>query len=192
MGIILTNLHKAYEDKPVLSGFSAHIKEGVTTCIAGPSGVGKTTLLRIIMGLEQPDSGRVEGLMGRKCSAVFQEERFCENLTAVRNIALIMPGKINRPLIEAELRALALNDADFSSPVRELSGGMRRRVALARALLADYDLLLLDEPLKGLDDGIKAQVLNHLHRRTLGRTVIMVTHDLREAAELRADIISLN
>ncbi len=191
MDIVLNGLYKSFEGKMVLQNFSCRLREGRTTCITGPSGVGKTTLLRILMGLEQPDAGTIEGLGTRRLSAVFQEERFCENLTAVRNIGLVLPGRLNRPLIEDELRALSLTDADFSGPVRELSGGMRRRVALARALLVDYDLLLLDEPLKGLDDAVKARVMAHLYERTAGRTVVMVTHDLREAAELGADIITL-
>ena len=123
MDIVLNGLYKSFEGKMVLQNYSRRLREGRTTCITGPSGVGKTTLLRILMGLEQPDAGTIEGLGTRRLSAVFQEERFCENLTAVRNIGLVLPGRLNRPLIEDELRALSLTDADFSGPVRELSGG---------------------------------------------------------------------
>lgn len=192
MDITVTNLNKVFEDKWVIRDFSAVFPGEKISCVAGTSGAGKTTLLNILMGLIPPDSGSITGIEGLRLSAVFQEERFCENLSAVRNVALVMPGKADKTAIESELYALGLTPADVYTPIHTLSGGMRRRVAIARALMADYDLLIMDEPFKGLDDAVKQQVIDHVRRRTEGRTVILVTHDLREADHMGAQIIHMN
>ena len=121
--------------------------EGKTTCIRGRSGCGKTTLIRLLLGLDIPDKGKIEGISDRKISAVFQEDRLCENLSAASNIRLVCTETISDRELEEAYKAVALQ-----KPVRELSGGMRRRVSILRALQADSDCVIMDEPLRGLDE----------------------------------------
>lgn len=179
--IVIRDLCKSYDGAPVLDRFSAVLKAGTVTGLMAPSGGGKTTLLRILMGLEAPDGGSIEGLEGLRLSAVFQEDRLCEGLDAASNIRLVTPG-LSRQEAEEALRAVGLGECG-GKKVREFSGGMRRRVAILRAMLARYDLLLLDEPFKGLDESTKALVMADTRRRWAGKTVLLVTHD---PAELEA------
>lgn len=182
--IVLDRVTKAFGEKVVLREFSAVFPAGRLSCVMAPSGAGKTTLLRLLMGLERPDAGSISGLEGVKISAVFQEDRLCENLTPAGNIALVNPAP-GKPYVAEALRAFALEGCE-TQPCRELSGGMRRRVALLRALLADYDVLLLDEPFKGLDADTKALVLRETRKRCAGRTAVLVTHAAEEADALDA------
>lgn len=182
--IVLDGLCKAYGENQVLLGFSGTIVAGKTTAIMAPSGRGKTTLLRILMGLEQPDSGSITGLQGLRRSAVFQEDRMCENLSPVSNIRLVCPHTKHANILTA-LEQVGLSSC-AAQPVRELSGGMRRRVALLRALLAEYDVLFLDEPFKGLDAETKEVVMAYTRRLTNSKTVLLVTHDPEEALAMGA------
>ena len=182
--IVIRGLSKAFDGKQVLRDFSAVLPAGQVTGLMAPSGAGKTTLLRILMGLEMPDRGTITGLQGLRLSAVFQEDRLCENLDPVSNLRLVTPT-LSRAAAEEALKAVGLTDC-LHQPTRELSGGMRRRVAILRALLAEYDLLLLDEPFRGLDEDTKALVMEDTRRRSAGRTVLLVTHDPAEA-EAMAD-----
>ena len=178
------HLYKSFGDKVVLRDFSARFPLGAVTSVMAPSGGGKTTLLRILMGLEAADSGTVEGLAGLRQSAVFQEERLCEALSAVANIRLVNPV-LTRGEAEAALSAVGLAGCG-NQRVAEFTGGMRRRVAILRALLAQWDVLFLDEPFKGLDEDTKQLVMADTRRRCAGRTVLLVTHDAREADALGA------
>ncbi len=195
MAVKITGLWKSYGEKTVLQDFSAVFEEGMTTCLMAPSGRGKTTLLRILMGLEQADRGKVEGMEGRKPSAVFQEDRLCENLSTGANIRLTASGKNGRSrafqkqLKEGLLR-MGLADC-MNQPVRELSGGMRRRTAILRALYADWDILFLDEPFQGLDMETKKEAAAFVREQCREKTVLCVTHDEREAEMLDAKILVL-
>ena len=161
--LILEHISKRYGDHVVLEDFSARFPAGQCTCIMGPSGCGKTTLLRIILGLEQPDHGTIQGQV-RPVSAVFQENRLFEDFSALSNAAVVCP-KGDRQEAPRHLTALGLADS-LSLPVRALSGGMKRRVSIARAVLAPGPLLVLDEPFTGLDRTTKAAVLDYLKRYT--------------------------
>ncbi len=147
-----------------------------------PSGWGKTTLLRILMGLEMPTSGTVQGV--GKVSAVFQEDRLCPQLTAVENVALVLPGPTDqyKKQIENDFQQLGLDDAALSLPARKLSGGQKRRAALLRALWAENDTLLLDEPFTGMDPETMKKAAALLKARCQDRNVLLATHD-REAIE---------
>ena len=147
-----------------------------------PSGWGKTTLLRILMGLETPTSGTVQGV--GKVSAVFQEDRLCPQLTAVENVALVLPGSMDqyKKQIEKDFQQLGLDDAALSLPARKLSGGQKRRAALLRALWAESDTLLLDEPFTGMDPETMKKAAALLKARCQDRNVLLATHD-REAIE---------
>ena len=190
MEIRISGLQKSYGDHKVLDNFSAVLSVGKTACIMGPSGCGKTTLLRILMGLEKADGGRVEGMPDKK-SAVFQEDRLCDNLSAKTNIRLVCP-KRSVDEIEEGLRTLGLYEC-MDQPVREYSGGMRRRAAVLRALCADGDILFLDEPLKGLDNEMKEITAGYIRIRAEGKTVVCVTHDREDIDLLGADqVIQMN
>ena len=188
--IVLTGVSKAFDGKEVLFDVSMLFAAGETVCIRGRSGIGKTTLLRIIAGLTKPDLGTVTGAPG-KIAFVFQEDRLCEDFSAVSNIRLVtgrsMPAEdIIRHLGELELSESAM------LPVRDLSGGMKRRVALARAVCSGPDLLILDEPFKGLDPDLKLKVIEYIKRHTAGKTVICVTHDPAEAELMEGRVIDLD
>lgn len=182
--VVLDRVCKAYGDKAVLRSFCAVFPAGQLSCVMGPSGAGKTTLLRLLMGLEAPDSGTITGLEGARLSAVFQEDRLCGYLSPIGNLRLVAPALSDAAAVGL-LRAFALRGCE-QQPCRELSGGMLRRVALLRALTADYDALLLDEPFKGLDRETKALVMRETRSRCAGRTVILVTHEADEAEAMGA------
>ena len=171
-------LCKSFGEKSVLRDVSGTLAAGRITGLMAPSGAGKTTLLRILMGLEQADSGRIDGLDGLRLSAVFQEDRLCDQLDGVSNLRLVTPS-LSRAEARNALEAVGLADC-IGQPTRELSGGQRRRVAILRGLLADYDLLILDEPFKGLDRETKQLVIEDTQRRCMGKTVLLVTHDPTE------------
>lgn len=184
--IILEKVCKSFGGKPVLQDLSAVFPQGSLSGIMGPSGVGKTTLLRVLLGLETLDGGQIHGIKGLRKSAVFQEDRLCENLFPGANIRLVTPSLTVRAVKEA-MDAVGLCGCG-EQPVRTLSGGMRRRVALLRALLAEWDILLLDEPFKGLDEATKDKVMAYAASRCRGRTVLLVTHDRAEAQAMGAVI----
>ena len=148
-----------------------------------PSGWGKTTLLRILMGLEAPTGGTVEGV-GR-VGAVFQEDRLCPQLTAVQNVALVLPGdeiRYKQDII-CDFQRLGMDTAALALPAGRLSGGQKRRTALLRALWAPADTLLLDEPFTGMDPETLGAAAALLAQKSAGRPVLLATHD-REAIRL--------
>ena len=148
-----------------------------------PSGWGKTTLLRILMGLETPTAGRVQG--AGRVSAVFQEDRLCPQLTAVQNVLLVLPGseKQYKEQIKSDFQQLGMDAAALTLPAARLSGGQKRRTALLRALWAPSDTLLLDEPFTGMDPDTLAAAAALLRTRCGTKPVLLATHD-REAIRL--------
>ena len=156
-----------------------------------PSGWGKTTLLRILMGLEPPTSGSVEGV-GR-VSAVFQEDRLCLQLSAVENVTLVLPGDKDqyKTQIETDFQQLGLDSAALVLPARKLSGGQKRRAALLRALWAESDTLLLDEPFTGMDPETMKKAAALLKARCQNRNVLLATHDREAIEELGWNVIEL-
>ncbi len=156
----------------------------------GPSGQGKTTLLLLLAGLLQKDAGEIEGLEGETISMVFQEERLCENLSAAANVRFVSGSDLSLHRLLSAFTILGIEDC-IQQPIRELSGGQRQRVALVRALLAPFDILLLDEPFQGLDQTSRQQAAQWLREMTLGKTVIMVTHDPQEVELLEGTIVTL-
>ena len=190
MEIELKNIEKAFGEKVVFRKLSYRCPEGETTCIMGPSGCGKTTLLRLLLGLELPDSGEILGMAGRKKSAVFQEDRLCENVSAVSNLRMVSPHLSHKDG-EALFARLGLEDS-LHQPVREFSGGMKRRVAILRALSAEYDVLLADEPFRGLDEATKRLTMEYFKKQTAGKTVLLVTHEEQEAEFFGEEILMLD
>lgn len=190
MKLQAVNICKTFGSNVVLNGFSHEFKQGSVTAIMGASGCGKSTLISILMGVLPADSGEVITPEKFKRSAVFQENRLCENLTAAANVRLVAGKKYSDSQIESELEAVGLSDVS-QKPVRDFSGGMKRRAALVRALMADYDILFLDEPFKGLDDETKQTVMRYCKAKTADKTVIMVTHDKSECDFFADEIINL-
>ena len=180
--IRIEHLCKAYDGKPVLRDFSLTMESGEHLCLMGPSGCGKTTLLRLLMALERPDGGGIAGLDGLRMSAVFQEDRLLEQLTAAENVRFVCGGL---PVeTETLLLRLGLEKESLSRSVREFSGGMKRRVAIARALLADFDILFLDEPTLGLDVLARSDLWDTIRALKGRMTIVLTTHYMEEAEEL--------
>ena len=148
-----------------------------------PSGWGKTTLLRILMGLDTPTAGRVRGV-GR-AAAVFQEDRLCPQLTALQNVTLVLPGseKQYKEQIGTDFQQFGMDAAALALPAARLSGGQKRRTALLRALWAPSDTLLLDEPFTGMEPDTLAAAAAQLRTRCRTKPVLLATHD-REAIRL--------
>lgn len=185
----IQHLCKAFDGKVVLDHVSLTLESGGTACLMAPSGRGKTTLLRCIAGLETPDSGQITDLPER-IAYVFQEDRLCDGFSAVDNIRLVTGKALGEGEIRRHLEELGLAGS-LDQPVRELSGGMRRRVVISRAVCFGADLLLLDEPFKGLDDEARQQTADYILRHRGAAAILCVTHDREDAAALGgADIVT--
>ncbi|MCL2544822.1 MAG: ATP-binding cassette domain-containing protein [Clostridia bacterium] len=176
----------------VLDKVDLPLPERGGVCLTGPSGCGKTTALRLLAGLEAPGEGRVAGLQGRRLAVLFQENRLLPWSSVLENVVLGMGGGRggeNLPRARVLLDAVGLADQANQLP-GELSGGMKRRVALARMLARGGDVLLLDEPLKELDadTGSRMRLLIREHAR--GKLLVLITHDLRDAEALCDTVIT--
>lgn len=173
---------KAYNGVPVLQNFNACIEAGERVAVTGPSGVGKTTMARLLLGLEKPDAGRIE-CGGARFACAFQEDRLCEGFTAVQNVGLVLP-RGHGANIEEALAQVGLEKGEWHKPVGQLSGGQRSRVALVRALLAPADVVVLDEAFKGLDEASRHLAYAFVENQAGGRVLLLVTHDMQEAKTL--------
>lgn len=189
MELRVERLCKAYDGQQVLENVTFTAGEGVT-CVMAPSGTGKTTLLRILLGLEQPDSGSVSVPPGCRWAAVFQEDRLLEQLDAMDNLRFALSHELNEVRAADLLKRLGLEDTG-EKRVRDFSGGMKRRLALARALLAPSDALVLDEPFTGLDEENRWAAMACIRQEAAEKVVLLVTHEESDAAELDAQIIRL-
>ena len=195
--LTLTGITRRFPQGPEIGPVSLAVSSGVPLCIMAPSGSGKTTLLRIAAGLDVMSSGvigfEVDGEACRTWSAsmVFQDDRLCEQADAVANTAIALTGPATSQRSRAVLESLGLAGCT-GRPVRTLSGGQRRRVALARALVTDADILLLDEPFNGLDDKARAQAAALVRDRARYVPTIIATHALEDARILGAQIVRLD
>ena len=185
MQCALLHVGKSYNGKTVLSDFTFEAEEGGIYALTGPSGCGKTTVLRLLCGLEQPDEGEVRRVL--HAGVVFQEERFAEDASAFENVRMILPGKTAGRAAKRErdreirlaLKELLPED-EIDKPVRELSGGMRRRTAVVRALMSPAPVLIMDEPFAGLDPGTREKTAAFIQERRGGRTLIAAVHEPEE------------
>ena len=177
----LQHLTKRFGTAPLFTDLCMEVDAPVV--LWAPSGWGKTTLLRILMGLDTPTAGRVQGV-GR-AAAVFQEDRLCPQLTALQNVTLVLPGseKQYKEQIESDFQQFGMDTAALALPAARLSGGQKRRTALLRALWAPSDTLLLDEPFTGMDPDTLAAAAALLRTRCGTEPVLLATHD-REAIRL--------
>jgi NitT/TauT family transport system ATP-binding protein len=197
MAYEVAGLRASYGGVPVLDGVSLSLEEESITVVLGPSGCGKTTLLNLIAGLKEPDSGERIGFEGCRFSYAFQEPRLLPWLDCRENMAFALSGALGRAEALARcdrfLAAAGLGQAARLRPL-ELSGGMRQRLSLARAFAFPSDLLLLDEAFQAVDLRMKLELMDVFLglMGEEGRTVVCVTHDVEEAAYLadRAVVLS--
>lgn len=188
MSIEIRGLSKSFGTQKVLNALNLEIPTPGITCLMGPSGIGKTTLLRILLGLEQPEAGEIKGLEQEKIRAVFQEDRLCPEQDAVTNVRMTAAGGVTEEMIREHFKRVGLSEYE-GKPASQLSGGMSRRVAVVRACLSDYSFLVMDEPLKGLDEETKDLVIAYIRKETEGRTVLLVTHQETEAERFGGKIL---
>ncbi len=182
----INGLSFSYEKEKIISNFSSSFERGERVCLKGDSGRGKTTLLRLVCGLEKPDSGSVEIENGQTLGVVFQSDVLLEWYTALQNVALVS----NEEAATFWLSAFGLEDALNKYPT-QLSGGMCRRVALARAVAFEPDILILDEAFKGLDFSLKKKIMNLLAAHFSNRLIIFTSHDNEEIAAFSTRTIEL-
>ena len=185
--ISIENISFSYDDKNVFTDYSNSFPIGKTSVIMAPSGFGKSTLLYMLAGLIAPSKGKISiPIENPKFSFAFQDLRLIETTSVIKNITLI-----NSKLKGSEELDLCLEALDIKSlankKVATLSGGEKSRVAMARALMADYDILLLDEPFNGLDDETKKRTMKYVKEKTAHKTVLLVTHNKDESAFFSAE-----
>lgn len=171
--IEISHLSKAYGEQQILQDYSMTMEANRRYVLMAPSGAGKTSFLRILTGLDNADAGTIIGIPER-VGMVFQEDRLCESYDAVCNI-MLGGGSAEEAQVRREA-AQILPEECLDKPVRELSGGMRRRVALLRAVLSDAGLLVLDEPFTGLDEESRERTAAYLLDHLGGRTLLVTTH----------------
>ena len=188
--LILQKLSKSYHGQVVFSDLSLALSPGNAYCLMAPSGTGKTTLFRILMGLETPDSGTIDGLKNLKISAVFQEDRLLEGYDVLTNLRFVCRQRFSDAELSAYAAALLPQNALFQ-PVCEFSGGMKRRVAILRAILAPTDIILMDEPFTGLDADTRQLTIDLVKELCAGKLLIAATHSEDDAELLGAKIIHL-
>lgn len=197
MSLKIEHLYKSFGDLTLFKDYSVTFEEGKITCILGPSGCGKTTLLNIIGGLETPDSGTLSGFENLRFSYIFQEPRLLPWKTVRGNIEFVLdrnlPAAQRHAMAEDLIKRVELFSFAEYYPA-QLSGGMRQRVSIARSFAVPSQIILMDEPLSGLDSALKKNMIEWFrqiweHDR---RTVLYVTHDCEEARLLADVSINLN
>jgi len=187
MAITIEHVRKAFGERTVLSDAHFTLPEHGRICFFGPSGCGKTTLLRILCGLEAPDAGSVTKPPQTRIACHFQEDRLLPWYTTLQNLTLVTGDDAKS---RQWLERMQIADAATLYP-DELSGGMRRRVSLARALAYESDVLVLDEPLRELDETTAEAVLRLIDESIGSRLLLLVTHDRRQAEALDCRMINL-
>lgn len=188
----------AYESIPILEGVHFSLQQGSITALMGASGSGKSTLLMMAMGLLTPSEGSILRSY-RRAAILFQDPCLLPWRSALENVAFALkadglPGSRRREKAASMLQIVGLGEEDFGKFPRQLSGGMRRRVALARALVVEPDLLLLDEPFSALDAVRREQLMHLVQSQVCERsiTALFVTHDEREAKRIAQSVLVLS
>ena len=181
----LINCSASYDQKDVFQDISAEFHPGKVYAVTGESGVGKTTLLKVLWGLKKPDNGDVKGYHLVK-AGVFQENRLFEEYTAVENIFATGRCARNFQEVQAALQEL-LPTENLDKPLREYSGGMKRRVEIARAMLSESSVILMDEPFTGLDEKTKDKTILFIEKFKNNRTILLTTHCPSDITKVKAE-----
>ena len=185
MKIQINNLTKKYGDKVVFENYTNTFNFDGILLIKGASGLGKTTLMRIIAGLEKADKGEIIKNV-KTISFMFQEDRLIPFVSVLKNLTAVC----SEDKALHYLKLMVLESEKDNSPL-SLSGGMRRRVSLARELCFNSDLVILDEPFKGLDEELKSTICEIIKDESKKRDFIIISHDSEDAKILNAEIIEL-
>lgn len=191
MKIEITGLYKSFNDTIVLDNFNATFTDDKVNFIMGKSGCGKTTLLNILMGFIKADKGSFTGIEGKRISTVFQEDRLCSQISTYKNVRICAGEGTNSDMIYEHLDDVGLSQESWYKPVSELSGGMSRRVAIVRAIMAKSDIVIMDEPFKGLDETTKQLVASYIKKNINGRLFIIVTHSIEEMSLFNSDVSNM-
>lgn len=189
--IKLEKITKSFGEHNVLDNLSLTFEKGSRTAIMGPSGCGKTTLFLLIAGIISPDYGKIIKDDNLRFSAVFQDDRLCDNLSLYANIKLVTAKNITKNDILDDLYKLGLQGFE-NKLVSVLSGGMKRRACVVRAMLADFDVLVLDEPFNGLDATSRKLTADYILKKLNNRTLIMITHNPEDVELLGCNTINLS
>ena len=195
MSLIIKNLTKKFDDKTIIDNLSYEFPDHGVVAITGESGIGKTTLLRIISGLEKNYDGEVLGSGFSNVSFAFQEYRLFSNLSALDNVIFAISDTKNEAVVKKAkeiLLSLGLKESDFDLFPGELSGGMKQRISLARAFLKDAPTLLLDEPTKELDKENITLLTAVIQKISEDRLVVIVTHSLEDIECLSPTILQIS
>lgn len=195
--LLIKDLNKSFNGLTLFKDFNLSLAESTITCILGPSGCGKSTLLNIIGNVIQPDSGSLVGFEGKIFSYIFQEPRLLPWKTVRGNIEFVLDGDLSPSSRRKEADRLIENvqlEGFANYYPSQLSGGMRQRVSIARAFACHSDIILMDEPLNGLDSSLKKSMISWFTSiwKEDRRTVIFVTHNEDEAHLLGDEIIVLS
>lgn len=190
IAITVTDLSKSFDGRNVFHQVSRTFHSGSIYCLMGASGAGKTTFFRILLGLDQPDTGIISGTEGLFLSAVFQENRLCESFSPLENVLMVFP-RVTKELKDRVCEDLMslLPEESIYRPVSTLSGGMKRRVAICRALAAPFDAVLMDEPFTGLDDDTRKNVIRFIKEKTEGKLAIISTHQDEDLSLLGGKLV---
>jgi NitT/TauT family transport system ATP-binding protein len=186
MDIVIKNLNKSYGEKTIFKNFEITFKEKEVNTIVGKSGCGKTTLLKIISGMENKDGGEIEGADLGSISYIFQEDRLIDWLTVEENIEFVLKNDYNKQdvkkICEKYLKMVGIEEYRNFYP-QKLSGGLRQRVNIARALSKPSKLIIMDEPFKSIDIINKMDIMSSFKSiiSREKRTVLFVTHDIEES-----------
>ncbi|HCT64661.1 MAG TPA: ABC transporter [Lachnospiraceae bacterium] len=186
MKLGLYSVTKAF-DKEILNNFTINFKEGKTTVLLGASGCGKTTIINLLLGLIKADKGEVVADTMQKISVVFQEDRLMENITVIENLLAV---NINEKQCREIMNSLGIGETANKYPT-QLSGGMRRRVALGRAIAYQGDIFIMDEPFKGIDVSRKQKVIDEIKKVVKGKICVIITHEISEAVAVGDEVVIL-
>lgn len=189
MDIKVKNLNFGYNNLIIFKNYNTTILNNRYNAVIGQSGSGKTTLLRILSGLESEYSGDIEGMDDKSISICFQENRLLENYSIKDNINFVQKENLSDSYIELELKKIGL-DIDMNKKVYQLSGGMKRRIAILRCVLYDADIFILDEPFKELDEFNHNLTINYVKNKLLDKTVVFTTHNEKEINLFWANVIN--
>lgn len=183
--VTLKNIGICYSDKNIFENLNLELHTGEKIAIFGKSGIGKTSLAGVVLGLVKPAVGTVS--VRGTCSRVFQENRLAEDFSAAVNIRRAT-GKSRRE-IYPRLQAVGIDRQTAQKPIKEYSGGMKRRVAIVRRVVANFDILVLDEPFTGIDRDTKKQCADYINKNLNGRTLLLITHSPDDAQLLNRNSV---